>query len=106
MKEIITLLPYLVVAVACNIGTGMYNKIGIDQINFSFKKLIVGVIKAGIVCGAFIGLAYISQAVDIGISSKALLLSAIILYSVKSYKNLKKILGVKDDEVTKPEVSE
>lgn len=113
MKEIITLLPYLAVAVVCNIATGMYFKIGIVKFSFSWKKLIVGIVKATIVCGAFIGLAYISRVVDIGVTSKALMLSAIALYGAKLVINLKNILKIKDissvesmTDTIKPEISE
>lgn len=96
MKEIILMLPYLTVAVACNVATGMYFKIGIEKFDFSWKKLIVGVIKAIIVCGTFVGFAYIIEVADIGVTPKALMISVIVLYGTKAVSNLKNILGIKD----------
>ena len=107
MKEIILLLPYLAVAVACNIATGMYFKIGVEKFDFSWSKFFAGLIKALIVCGAFIGLAYISKIVDVGITSKALLVAAVMIYGAKIVINLKNILGIKnEEEQISPEISE
>lgn len=97
MKEIIQLLPVLLVAVVMNIAAGTYFNVGKENFKFSFKKLISGVIKAAIVGGMFIGTAYCFEATDlssVGITPIFVMLSAISIYVGKAVVSLGKILGV------------
>lgn len=99
VTEIIKYLPYLAIAMFLNILLGLYYKIGVKKITFNYKKLIGGIIKALIIGITFVGLSYIADGLntqDIGFEPKLLLLSAIILYSTKSFNQLRNILGVKD----------
>ena len=97
MTEILNLLPVLAVAIAMNIGAGLYYNIGEKELAFSWKILISGVIKAAIVAGMFIGTAYCFEATDlssIGVTPVFVMMSAITLYVTKALISLGKILGV------------
>ena len=97
MKEILNLLPVLFVAIAMNIAAGLYYNIGTQKLSFDFKKLLSGIIKAIIVAGMFIGLAYCFEATDlssIGVTPIFVIMSAITLYVAKALISLGKILGV------------
>lgn len=97
MEEIVELLPVLLVAVVMNIAAGTYFNIEKENLKFSFKKLVSGIVKAAIVGGMFIGTAYCFEATDIssvGITPIFVMLSAISLYVGKAVVSLGKILGV------------
>ena len=97
MKEILNLLPVLAVAIAMNIGAGLYYNIGTKNLTFNLKTLITGIIKAAIVAGMFIGTAYCFEATDlssIGVTPVFVMMSAITLYVGKALISLGKILGV------------
>lgn len=97
MKEIVELLPVLLVAVVMNIAAGTYFNIEKENLKFSFKKLVSGIVKAAIVGGMFIGTAYCFEATDlssVGITPIFVMLSAISLYVGKAVVSLGKILGV------------
>ena len=97
MKEILNLLPVLAVAIAMNIGAGLYYNIGTKNLTFNWKTLITGIIKALIVAGMFIGTAYCFEATDlssIGVTPVFVMMSAITLYVGKALISLGKILGV------------
>ena len=97
MKEILNLLPVLAVAIAMNIGAGLYYNIGTKNLTFNWKTLITGIIKAVIVAGMFIGTAYCFEATDlssIGVTPVFVMMSAITLYVGKALLSLGKILGV------------
>lgn len=97
MKEILNLLPVLAVAIAMNIGAGLYYNIGTKNLTFNWKTLITGITKAAIVAGMFIGTAYCFEATDlssIGVTPVFVMMSAITLYVGKALISLGKILGV------------
>lgn len=97
MTEILKLLPVLAVAIAMNIGAGLYYNIGTKNLTFNWRALISGIIKAAIVAGIFIGTAYCFEATDlssIGVTPLFIMMSAITLYVTKALISLGKILGV------------
>ena len=97
MKEILNLLPVLAVAIAMNIGAGLYYNIGTKKLTFNLKTLITGIVKAAIVAGMFVGTAYCFEATDlssIGVTPVFVMMSAITLYVGKALLSLGKILGV------------
>ena len=97
MTEIIKLLPVLAVAIAMNIGAGLYYSIGTKNLTFDWKKLISGIIKAVIVAGMFIGTAYCFESTDLsslGVEPMFIMTSAIALYVGKAVVSLGKILGI------------
>ena len=97
MTEILNLLPVLAVAIAMNIGAGLYYNIGTKNLAFNWKVLISGIIKASIVAGMFIGTAYCFEATDlssIGVTPIFVMTSAITLYVSKALISLGKILGI------------
>ncbi len=97
MTEILKLLPVLTVAIAMNIGAGLYYSVGTKNLTFDCKKLISGIIKAIIVAGMFVGTAYCFEATDlssIGVTPIFVMMSAITLYVTKALISLGKILGV------------
>lgn len=98
MIEVIKLIPALGVAVIINIGLGMYYKINIAKFSFEWIVLANGIIKALIIGGSFIGLAYIFDTVDVSFLGDEtplfVMLSAVGLYTIKAILNLKQILGL------------
>lgn len=97
MNEVLTLLPVLAVAIVMNIAAGIYYNVGTQNIEFSFKKLLSGIIKAGIVAGIFIGTAYCFETTDlssIGVTPVFVIMSAITIYVGKALTSVAKILGV------------
>lgn len=97
MKEVIQLLPVLVVAVAMNIIAGIYYNIGTKKLHFSFKILFSGILKAAIVAGIFLGTAYCFDSTDlssIGVTPIFVMTSSITLYVGKALFSLGKILGI------------
>ena len=97
MNEVLTLLPVLAVAIVMNIAAGIYYNVGTQDIEFNFKKLLSGIIKAGIVAGIFIGTAYCFEATDlssIGVTPVFVIMSAITIYVGKALTSVAKILGV------------
>lgn len=97
MNEILNLLPVLAVAIAMNIGAGLYYNIGTKQLSFDWRILFSGIIKATIVAGMFIGTAYCFEATDlssIGVTPIFVMMSAITLYVGKALVSLGKILGI------------
>lgn len=97
MQEIISYLLPLGIVVLINITTGTYYNVQIQDIKFSWIKLLTGVIKALIVGSAFVGLSYVFEVVDLGslsVTPTTVMLAAITLYAGKGVTNLAKILGV------------
>lgn len=97
MKEILNLLPVLLVAIFMNIEVGIYRSIEIKNLCFSWKTLITGIVKAGIISSIFIGTAYCFEATDlssIGVTPVFLITSAITLYVGKTIISLGEILGI------------
>lgn len=77
---------------------GIYHKIGTEHIAWSWSKFFQGLVKAGIVAGAFIGLAFVFGVTvisDTWITHNMIMTAAIVLYAVKGCKNLAGILVVK-----------
>lgn len=76
----------------------MYYKINIAKFSFEWIVLANGIIKALIVGGSFVGLAYIFDTVDISFLGDEtpiyIMLLAIGLYTTKAILNLKSILGI------------
>lgn len=97
MNEILNLLPVLAVAIAMNIGAGLYYNIGTKQLSFDWRTLFSGILKAAIVAGMFIGTAYCFEATDlssIGVTPIFVMMAAITLYVGKALVSLGKILGI------------
>lgn len=97
MKEILNLLPVLAVAIAMNIGAGIYYNVGTKKSNFSWHVLRSGVIRAAIIAGMFIGVSYCFETTDlsaIGVTPTFIITSAIALYVGKALTSLGKILGI------------
>lgn len=97
MKEIINLLPVLLVAILMNIIAGTYFNICSENTGFRWKKLFAGIIKAIIASGMFLGTAYCFEKTDlssIGITPGFVMSSAISLYVGKALISLSKILGI------------
>ena len=96
MNEVLKLLAPLAVSVIINIALGMYYNIGKQRLSFNYRWLLNGLVKALIVGGSFVGLAYIVDTVQImpEETPQLVMLSAIILYVGKATISLKKILGL------------
>lgn len=107
-KEILGYLPYLGAAIITNILLGLYNSLEKIKENFSWKKLLSGLLKAAIISEAFLALALIfdrlGDAIDMGIFEAApdvLLLGVIALYVGKCIENLKNIFGATSEDIAK-----
>ena len=101
INEILTLLPYLFLAISMNIILGVYYNVESIKEKFNKKKLIKGVVKSFIISYGFIssGIIYdkLFEVVELGgieIQPDLLIKSAIILYLAKGLTNLKDILKV------------
>jgi hypothetical protein len=96
MIEVLNLILPLAVAILINIALGMYYKINVAKFSFEWIVLANGIVKALIIGGSFIGLAYIFDTVDISFLGDEtpvfIMLGAIGLYTVKAITNLKQIL--------------
>lgn len=101
IKEILTYLPYLFLAISLNIVGGTFNQVKMLHNTFSKETFKDGLYKAFVISYMFIGLAIIFDMVftKLGIQNdiadilpNALLISSIALYSGKAIMNLKEIL--------------
>ncbi|WP_312369094.1 hypothetical protein [Lachnoclostridium sp.] len=104
MKEVLNLLPVLLVAMLANIATGLYYNIGVRDYTFDKKKLMNGIAKAVIITITFISLAFCSEAVNlvnVGVQPSFAIYSAITIYASKAFISLTKILGIKSNFETK-----
>ncbi len=106
LNKVIAFIPYLGVAVVTNILLGLYYNLEKIKEVFSWKKLLLGIVKAAIVCEAFIGLALIfdkiASAMDVGIFEVApdvLLYAAIAVYVGKCIVTIKNIFTVTDEKI-------
>ena len=64
LKEVLHLLPVLTVSMIMNTLTGVYQKIGIEQVKFDWKVFVHGIIKFIIVLACLIGTAYCCENVS------------------------------------------
>jgi len=106
MQEIIFYLIPLGIVILINITTGTYYNVKVEDIKFSWIKLLTGVMKAAIVGSAFVGLSYVFEVVDLGslsVTPTTVMLAAITLYAGKGITNLAKILGVTTTDSSKTE---
>jgi len=97
MKEILTYLPVLAIAMAMNILVGTYYQIGLKKVKFNKTIFWSGLLKAGVIGLIFIGLSYCFDCVDlssIGMTPVMIIHSAILLYTGKVVIALCKVLGV------------
>ncbi|MCI8669959.1 MAG: hypothetical protein HFI34_10665 [Lachnospiraceae bacterium] len=97
MINILTLLPVLACAIGMNIVLGMYYNIGVKKFSFNIQILLTGILKALIIAGTFMGLAYCFYYIDFrtfGVTPQFILNSAITLYVGKVLVSLGKILGL------------
>lgn len=104
MKEILTLLLLLGLAVVGNIMGGIYININLNNVEFDWKKLVTGLIKALCVTTMFLVLSIIVMQIpsvteSIGVEPKALIVGAIIIYASKIVGHLTTIFGYKKEEV-------
>ena len=113
LRMIIEYLPYLGLAVLFNILMGAYNNIAKLKQDFSWKKLLEGLVKAIIVSVCFIAFAVIYDKVfgvikvgSIDVAPDAIILSSIVLYTTKGVNILLKILGLNKDNMVEIEKKE
>lgn len=104
MKEVVDLLILLGLSVIGNILGGIYVNINLNKIEFDWKKLVTGLIKAICVSSMFLILSLIVERMpnvteSIGIEPKTLIVSAIIIYATKIVGHLMKIFGIKKENV-------
>lgn len=104
MKETIDLLILLGLSVIGNILGGVYVNINLNKIEFDWKKLVTGLIKAACVTSMFLILALVvenmpSVTESIGVEPKALIVGAIAIYSTKIVGHLTTIFGYKKQDL-------
>lgn len=98
MNEILKLLPVLGCLMLTNIVLGMWYNIGVNKISFDYKILLEGIIRAAIIGGSFISLAYAFEATDLsitGVTPQLMINASIVLYAGKCITSFGKILGIK-----------
>lgn len=103
LEAVLGQLVALIIAAISNILIGVYNNINIENCNFSWQKLLTGVIKAAIIIVAFIGIAYCFDVTDlsaIGATPDLIMNAAIVLYVGKTLQNLAKTLGINMNTIT------
>lgn len=111
MQEVVKLLLLLGIAAVCNIVGGVYVNINVNKLQFSLRALITGIIKAACIATMFIGLAYIIEnmpnlAASLGVEPKAMLISAIAIYTTKVVGHLTTIFGFKKEQISVAAVKE
>lgn len=111
MKETMELLLLLGLAVVGNILGGVYININLNKVEFDWKKLVSGIIKALCVSAMFLILALIIEklpnlAESLGVEPKAMIVSAIGIYAGKVIGHLTKIFGFKKEEPPSKEAVE
>lgn len=105
MKEVVDLLVLLGLSVIGNILGGVYVNVNLNKIEFDWKKLVTGLIKAACVTSMFLILALIVEKMpsvteSIGVEPKALIVGAIAIYATKIVGHLTSIFGYKKNEIT------
>lgn len=107
LNVIIAILPYLGLAIVTNIVLGLYNSLERIKERFSWKKLLLGIVKAAIISEAFVALALIfdkiGAGVDMGIFEVApdvLIYAALALYVGKCIQNIKNIFALPDEKIS------
>lgn len=103
MEEVIKLLSLLGVAVVGNILGGVYVNLNINHIEFNYKKLLGGLIKAACICFMFLAVAFIldnipSLVETTGVQPKVMIVSAIAIYTTKIVAHLTSIFGFKKEQ--------
>ena len=64
LKEVLYLLPVLAVAMAMNTLTGVYQKIGIERVQFDLSVFLNGIAKIAIILICLVGTAYCCEHVE------------------------------------------
>ena len=107
LQMIFDYLPYLGIAITFNLATGLYNNLAVVKEQFSWKKFFTGIlVKAPLVSYSFIAFALIYDklfgVVEVGnieVAPDALLISVIVLYTVKATRNLMSIFKITNEDV-------
>lgn len=87
----------LFVVIIVNILLGLYRRIGVEQIQFDWRVLLTGVLKAAIVAVSLIALTYVFDTTGLGgdfVTPHDIMVAATVLYMGKSVDNLVGIFGV------------
>lgn len=107
LQKIICYLPCLGLAAGTNILLGTYQSVGKLREAFSWRLLLMGILKAAIVSEGFVALALIldrlNGACDLGafaVMPDALLLGVIAVYFGKCAGHLKDIFAVTDRQLS------
>ena len=100
---------FLGITAAVNWALGLYDKIGVEQLSWSWKAFIRGAVKIGIIVGSVIGLGFAWQCSGLDLSGAGLepttvTTTATAYYAYKAIKHLAVIIkGGTTEEITKEE---
>ena len=97
LKECLTNLPVLFLAMGGNIAAGTIASTTVDKIEFDKKKFIDGLVKVIITAIGLIILAYAFDKIDlssIGYTPNTVITTGIVVYSTKLLFNIIKLLGL------------
>jgi len=97
MTEILNMLQVLAILMGVNILLGTYDNVKLEKDEFDIKKLLTGIVKAGIIGVSALGLSYCTGIIDlssIGVTPELIVGAANIAYAGKALTNLAKCLGI------------
>ena len=107
LQNVLNYLPYLGLVIVTHTLLGVYYNVELLKDQFSWRKMLFGVIKAAIVSEGFVALALIldrlNGACDLGafaVMPDALLLGVIAVYFGKCAGHLKDIFAVTDRQLS------
>lgn len=99
MEESIKLLILLTLVAIANMAGGIYVNVGIKNYKWNWKTFVRGIVKAICVGIMFLALAYVLEQIPslsetIGVEPKAMIVSAIAIYTGKVVNHLTSIFGL------------
>lgn len=107
LQNVLNYLPYLGLVIVTHTLLGVYYNVELLKDQFSWRKLLFGVIKAAIVSEAFIALAVILDKLtaqfelkNLDVMPDSLLVGIIVLYAGKCIVKLKDIFSVKNEDLS------
>lgn len=105
--NVLGLICLLFLCMLANIVAGLYYNVGKVGYSFDKAKLSNGIVKALIIAFCVVVIAIVTHYIPIAdISAEAILKAGIGFYTGLIAIKITKILGYKEDETIKPEVSE
>lgn len=107
MYELLWAMLFLGIAACSNWLLGLYDKIGVQRVQWDWKEFLRGLAKIAIICGVAIGLGFAWEYSGIDLTSAGLspitcITAAFIYYAVKSIKRFAEIIHGSGGDPTDP----